>query len=49
VDKIKPSRAAVMRQHRIAKESSVEFIRAYESAVADTIRKALADAPKTPF
>ena len=49
VDKIKPARAAVMRQHRIAEESSMEFIRAYEAAVMETIRKALADARKTSF
>ena len=43
VDKIKPSRAAVMRRHRIAAESSVEFIRAYEADVVETIRKALTE------
>ncbi len=43
VDKIKPSREAVMQRHRIADEKSVEFIRAYEAAMIETIREALAD------
>jgi len=43
VDQVKPSRAAVMEKHRIADEKSVEFIRAYEAAVVDTIEKALAE------
>ena len=42
VDQLKPSPAAVMRQRKIASEQSVEFIRAYESAVVDTIRRELA-------
>jgi hypothetical protein len=41
VDQVKPSRAAVMKRHRIATEKSVEFIRAYEAAVVETIRQAL--------
>ena len=44
VDKIKPSSAAVMQQHRIAEASSVEYLRANEAAVVETIRKALVDA-----
>jgi hypothetical protein len=44
VDKIKPSGAAVMKRHRIVDEKSVEYLRAYEAAVVETIRKALADA-----
>jgi len=44
VDKIKPSSAAVMQRHRIAEASSVEYVRAYEAAVVETIRMALADA-----
>jgi len=44
VDKIKPSSAAVMQRHRIAEESSVEYLRANEAALVETIRKALADA-----
>ena len=43
VDKIKPSRAAVMKQHRIAAEDSVDFIRAYEAAVVEAVRKTLAE------
>jgi hypothetical protein len=45
-DRIKPSHAAVMKRHRIADERSAAFIRAYEAAVVDTIRKALADAQR---
>jgi len=41
VDKIKPSKAEVMKRHRIAREQSAEFIRAYEAAIVETIRKAL--------
>ena len=33
-----------MQRHRIATENSVEYIRAYEAAVVETIRRALADA-----
>ena len=43
VDKLKPSRASVMKQNRIATEESVAFLRAYEAAMVETIRKALAD------
>ena len=43
VDSIKPSRAAVMKQHGIASEQNVQFIRAYEAAVTEAIRTALAD------
>ena len=43
VDQIKSSGAAVMQRHRIAAERSVEYVRAYEAAVVETIRKALAD------
>ncbi len=49
VDKIKPSSAAVMQRHRIAEETSVEFVRANEAAVVETIRKALADATGIRF
>ena len=42
VDGIKPEPEAFMKRHRL-KRGSVEFIRAYEAAVAETIRKALAD------
>ena len=42
VDRSKPSPAAVMQRRGIASGKSVEFIRAYEEAVIDTIREALA-------
>jgi len=42
-DQIKPTPEAVMKRHGIAREKSVEFIRAYEAAVAETIRKALSE------
>lgn len=41
VDRAKPSKAAVMKRHRIATEESVDFIRAYEAAVVETIRQVL--------
>jgi hypothetical protein len=41
VDKVKPSKAAVMKRHRITTEQSVEFIRAYEAAIVETIKQAL--------
>ena len=44
VDKIKPSSAQVMEWQRIGGERSVEFVRAYELAVVETIRAALAGA-----
>lgn len=43
VDRIKPSAAGVMKRHGIGAENSVEHIRAYEAAVVETIRKALAN------
>jgi hypothetical protein len=43
VDRIKPSGAAVMKQHGITTEKSVDFIRAYEAAMVETTRKALAE------
>jgi 1,2-phenylacetyl-CoA epoxidase catalytic subunit len=48
VDRIKPARAAVMKQHGIATEDSAEFLRAYEAAVVETIKKTLAELPPTP-
>jgi len=42
VDRIKPSPAAVMRQHGIASAKSAEFLRAYEAAVMDVMRQQLA-------
>jgi hypothetical protein len=44
VDKGKPSRAAIMKRHRITTEDSVDFIRAYEAAVLETIRQVLQEA-----
>ncbi len=43
VDKIKPSSSSVMQRHQIAEAGSVGFIRAYEAALVETIRKALSD------
>lgn len=43
VDRIKPSAAAVMKQHRIADKGSVAFIRAHEVAVVEAAKKALAE------
>ncbi|MCW5603190.1 MAG: aminopeptidase [Burkholderiales bacterium] len=43
VDKIKPTPAAVMKRHRIADENSIAFIRVYEEAVMETVRKALVE------
>lgn len=44
VDKIKPSGAAVMQRHRIAEAGSVEYLRANEAAIIETIRAVLAGA-----
>ena len=41
VDRIKPSKAAVMKERGIADETSVQFVRAYEAALVATIREAL--------
>ena len=41
VDKLKPTAVAVMKQHRISDGKSVQFVRAYESAVVQTIEAAL--------
>ena len=43
VDNIKPTSAAVMRQSGISREGSVEYLRADEAAVMETISKVLAD------
>ena len=40
-DKLKPARAAVMKRLRISDEKSVQFVRAYEAAVVETITIAL--------
>jgi len=44
VDGSKPSRASVMKRHGLVSEQGVEFIRAYEAAVIETIEKTLANA-----
>ena len=38
VDALKPSKASVVKRHRLKNVESVEFIRAYEEAVLETIR-----------
>jgi hypothetical protein len=43
VDKRKPSRAETLQRHRIADENSVEFVRAYETALVETTAKALGE------
>jgi len=45
VDALKPSRASILKQLRLKSEESLEFIRAHEAAVLETIRKEL-DAAK---
>jgi hypothetical protein len=47
VDRMKPSRTAVMQRHGIAVEESVESIRAYEASVVETIAGALAESQST--
>jgi hypothetical protein len=42
VDAMKPARAAFLKQHRLKSEQSLEFVRAYEEAVLETVRKELA-------
>ena len=42
VDRTKPSPASVMKRHGLKSDESVEFIRAYEAAVLETIEKLLA-------
>jgi hypothetical protein len=44
VDRAKPSKAAVMQHHRIASEESVDFIRAYEAAVVQTVTRVFREA-----
>jgi len=46
VDQHKPSTFAVRKRHRLLTETSVEFIRAYEAAVVETIEKELAQVPR---
>jgi hypothetical protein len=40
VDEIKPSSAVIMQTHGLNSQASVQFLRAYETAVLETIRKA---------
>jgi hypothetical protein len=46
VDEQKPSSFAVRRRHRLLTETSVEFVRAYEAEVVETIEKELAKLPR---
>ena len=41
VDKLKPTRAAVMKRQRITDEKTAQFVRAYEAAVVETIEAVL--------
>ncbi|HEU0289727.1 MAG TPA: aminopeptidase [Burkholderiales bacterium] len=41
VDALKPSRASVVKRHGLKNDRGLEFIRAYEEAVLETIRKEL--------
>jgi hypothetical protein len=43
IDKVKPATAAVMKRHRLKTAEGVEFIRAYEAAIVDTIESALSE------
>ena len=42
VDQQKPARAAVLKRLNLQSQISLEFVRAYEQAVVETIRKTLA-------
>ena len=44
VDRVKPTHASVMKRHGLRSEQTVDFIRAYEAAVLETVEKSLADA-----
>ncbi len=41
VDALKPARAAFLKQRRLTSEQSIEFVRAYEEAVLDIVRREL--------
>ena len=43
VDKLKPARAALMKRLRVADEKNIQFVRAYETAVVETIHSLLRD------
>ena len=47
VDRIKPSAAEVMRRSAITEKGSVEFVRAYETAVMKTVAQTLAEWRRT--
>jgi len=44
VDRLKPAKAAVLKQRKLKSEQSVEFVRAYEEAVLEVIRRELPSA-----
>lgn len=46
VDALKPAKAAFLKQRRLKSEQSVEFVRAYEEAVLEIVRRELAAAGK---
>jgi hypothetical protein len=46
VDRAKPSHASVMKRHGLKSDQTVEFIRAYEAAVLETIEKLLVQEPR---
>jgi len=48
VDAIKPTAADVMKKYRLESDATVEFVRAYEAAMVETIEKALAEVGKAP-
>jgi hypothetical protein len=48
VDAIKPTAADVMKRYRLQSDTTVEFVRAYEAAMVETIEKALAEVGKGP-
>jgi hypothetical protein len=45
VDAMKPLASAVMAQHRVASEQSIDFVRANEAAILETVEQALASDP----
>jgi hypothetical protein len=47
VDAMKPTAADVMKRHRLTADTTVEFVRAYEAAMVETIEKALAEVRKS--
>jgi hypothetical protein len=47
VDAMKPARPAFLKQRRLKSEQSLEFVRAYEEAVLETVSKELAAAGKS--